>query len=151
MYATAPSWVLVASSHFFFIPISAYYLTGEYVCSALVTGTYVVSVAYHSTKPAYPFLLPLDVAFAQIGNLCAVYTTSQYLPYSLLPYSVFLGSALTIYYYGKHTQPLAWDPDLRISNWWHTFMHMMLGGTAGVSIFLSAAARKKAHQLSSSS
>jgi hypothetical protein len=147
MYATEPNWALVASSQFFLFPITAYYYTGEYVCSALVTGTYLVSMAYHSTKPRYPFLLSLDVMFAQIGNLCALYTTSQYLPYSLLPYSSFLGSALIIYYYGKSTASLAWDSDVAVSTWWHGFMHMMLGLSASLSILLSGAARKLPRQL----
>jgi len=104
-------------------------------------------MAYHSTKPTYPILLPLDVAFAQIGNLCAMYTASQY---PLFPYSMFLGSALVIYYHGKNTKTLAWDPDVNVSNWWHAFMHSMLGMTAGVSIFLSGAARRVHHANSNS-
>ena len=150
MYASAPSWMLVASSQFFLIPITTYYYTREYTCSALVMGTYLVSMAYHSTKPRFPILLPLDIMFAQIGHLCAVYTTLQYLPYSLLPYSSFLGSAVIIYYYGKSTSTLAWDPDIQVSNWWHAFMHGMLGLSAGVSILLSGAARKVHHANSSS-
>jgi len=141
---------LVASSHFFFIPITGYYLTGEYTCSALVTGTYLASIAYHATKPNYPLLLSLDVIFAQIGHLCAVYTTLQYLPYSLLPYSAFLSSAVIIYYYGKNTQTLAWDPDSSVSSGWHAVMHGLLGVSAGVSILLSGSARKAHHANSSS-
>ena len=144
-YATEPSWLLVASSHFFLIPTMGYYLTGEYVCCGLVTGIYLVSAAYHGTKPRYPLLLPLDVMFAHVGNLCALYTTSQYLPYSLLPYSSFLGSALLIYYYGKSTRTLAWDPDMKVSNWWHAFMHGMLGLSSGVSIYLAGKAARNAN------
>jgi hypothetical protein len=150
MYASAPSWVLVASSQFFLIPVTGYFLTREYTCSALVTGTYLVSMAYHATKPRYAFLLPLDIAFAQIGHLCAVYTTLQYLPFSLLPYSSFLSSALVIYYYGKSTSTLAWDPDAKVSEGWHAFMNGMLGFSAGVSIYLAGRAKQLHHASSSS-
>ena len=150
MYASAPNWTLVASSHFVLIPITGYYLTGEYTCSALITGTYLTSVAYHATKPRFPLLLSLDVIFAQVGHLCSVYTTLQYIPYSLLPYSAFLSSAVIIYYYGKATQTLAWDPDSDVSTGWHATMHALLGVSAGLSILLSGVARKTYHANSSS-
>ena len=150
MYASAPNWTLVASSQSFLIPITGYYLTREYTCSALIAGTYAVSMAYHATKPRYPILITLDIIFAQVGHLGSVYTTLQYLPYSLLPYSVFLSSAVIIYYHGKNTQTLAWDPNTDTATRWHAFMHAMLGMSAGVSIFLSGAARKVHHANSSS-
>jgi hypothetical protein len=146
-----PNWSLVASSQFFLIPMTGYFLTREYTCSALITGTYLVSMAYHGTKPRYPFLLPLDIMFAQIGHLCAVYTTPQYLPYSLLPYSSFLSSAVIIYYYGKSTSTLAWDPDEKVSTWWHVFMHGLLGVSSGLSICLAGRAKSSVNYHANSS
>jgi hypothetical protein len=146
VYATEPNWALVASSQLFLIPTLAYFLTGERICGALNVGIYLSSIAYHSTKPRYPIFLLADMVFAQTGNLCAIYTTAQWVPYSIPLYSVFLGSALTVYYYGRHTSSLAWDPDPKVATAWHITMHVILSGSAGMSIFLS-----KAHQLSSSS
>jgi hypothetical protein len=136
-YATEPCWALVGSSQFFLIPTLAYFLTGERVCGFVNVGIYLSSIAYHATKPKYPILLYADMVFAQAGNVCAIYTTSKYMPYSLPLYSVFLGSALTIYYYGRHTSSLAWDPDPNIATAWHATMHFILSGSAGLSILLA--------------
>ena len=145
-YATEPCWELVGSSQFFLIPTLSYFFTGERVCGFLNAGIYLTSIAYHATKPKYPFLLYADMVFAQTGNLCAIYTTTQWMPYSIPLYSVFLGSALTIYYYGRHTSSLAWDPNPKIATAWHATMHLILSGSAGLSILLA-----KSHHASSSS
>jgi hypothetical protein len=145
-YATEPCYPLVASSQLFLIPTLAYFLTGERICGFLNVGIYISSIAYHATKPKYPIFLYADMFFAQTGNLCAVYTTAQWIPYSIPLYSMFLGSALVIYYYGRHTSTLAWDPDQKVATAWHMVMHLILSGSAGMSILLA-----KAHQLSSSS
>ena len=145
-YATEPCYPLVVSSQLFLIPTLAYFLTGERICGVLNVGIYISSIAYHATKPKYPALLYADMLFAQTGNLCALYTTAQWIPYSIPLYSVFLGSALTIYYYGRHTSTLAWDPDKNVATAWHMVMHLILSGSAGMSILLA-----RAHHASSSS
>jgi hypothetical protein len=133
-----PNWALVASSHFFLIPSLSAIALRAYVPGGLVFATYLVSVAYHSTKPRFPWLLPIDVAFAHLANLVMVWTTAQWVPYSLPVYGLFLTCATTVYYYGQKHRCLAWDPEPAVSTRWHMFMHAFLGFSSAFSVMMAA-------------
>ena len=133
-----PNWALVASSHFFLIPSLSAISVGGYIPGGLVFGTYLVSSAYHATKPRIPWLLPIDVAFAHIAHGVMIWTTAQWMPYSLPVYACFLGCATTIYYYGQKYACLAWDPDPVVSTRWHAFMHAFLGLSSAFSVLMAA-------------
>jgi hypothetical protein len=104
----------------------------------LVFGTYMVSVAWHATKPRFQWLLPVDVSFAHIAHGVMVWTTAQWMPYSLPVYAAFLSCAMTIYYYGQKYDCLAWDPNPTVSTRWHAFMHMFLGLSSAFSVLMAA-------------
>ena len=132
-----PDWTLVATSHFILLPTIAYLNAHEYVCAGLVFGTYLTSIAHHSTKPAYPWVLYTDMTFVQIANLCALYTTMKSLPYSLPLYVCFLSCPLTVYYYGHRYSMFAWDPDPIISTRWHAFLQMFTSCSSTVCILVT--------------
>lgn len=133
-----PDWALVASSHFFLIPSLSAIAVRGYIPGGLVFGTYLVSVAYHSTKPRFSWMLPLDITFAHIAHGVMVWTTAQWMPYSLPVYALFLTSAVTIYYYGQKYTCLAWDADPVVSTRWHAFMHAFLGFSSAFSVLMAA-------------
>ena len=133
-----PNWALVGTSHFFLIPSFSALSVRGYIPGGLVFGTYLVSVAYHSTKPRFPWLLHLDVAFAHMAHLVMVWTTAQWMPYSLPVYGLFMTCATTIYYYGQKHACLAWDPNPVISTRWHGFMHAFLGLSSAFSVLMAA-------------
>lgn len=133
-----PNWALVASSHFFLIPSLSAISVGAYIPGGLVFGTYLVSSAYHATKPTFPWLLPLDIAFAHLAHLVMVWTTAQWAPYSLGVYATFIACATTIYYYGQKHDCLAWDPNPVASTRWHMFMHAFLGLSSAFSVLMAA-------------
>lgn len=133
-----PNWALVASSHFFIIPSFSAIAAGGYIPGGLVFGTYLVSVAYHSTKPTFPLLLNVDIAFAHLAHLVMVWTTAQWMPHSLPVYGLFMTCATTIYYYGHRYACLAWDPNPTISTRWHMFMHAFLGLSSAFSVLMAA-------------
>ena len=137
-----PNWALVASSHFFLIPsLSAIAVRGV-VPGLLVFGTYLTSVAWHATKPRFPVLLYVDVAFAHIAHLVMIWTTAQWLPYSIPVYILFLSCATITYYYGQKYTCLAWDPDHTTSTRWHAFMHAFLGLSSAFSVLMAATSGK---------
>jgi len=150
-----PNWALVASSHFFLIPSLSAISVGGYIPGGLVFGTYLVSVAYHSTKPRFSWILPVDIAFAHIAHGVMVWTTAQWMPYSLPVYALFLTSAVTIYYYGQKYTCLAWDADPAVSTRWHAFMHAFLGLSSAFSVLMAAKSGRNVlgffHHASSSS
>lgn len=133
-----PNWALAASSHFFLIPSLSAIAVGGYIPGGLVFGTYLVSVAYHSTKPRFPWLLSLDITFAHIAHGVMVWTTAQWMPYSLPLYIAFAACATTVYYYGHRHKCLAWDSDPVVSTQWHAFMHMFLGLSSAFSVLMAA-------------
>lgn len=134
-----PNWGLAASSHFFLIPSLSAISVGGYIPGGLVFGTYLVSVAYHSTKPRFPWLLNLDIAFAHIAHIVMVWTSAQWAPYSLGVYACFMTCALSIYYYGQKYECFAWDCDPVVSTRWHMFMHAFLGLSSAFSVLMAAA------------
>ena len=101
-------------------------------------GTYVVSSIYHATKPRFSWILPVDIAFAHIAHLVMVWTTAQWMPYSLPVYAAFMTCATTVYYYGHRYTCLAWDPDPVVSTRWHAFMHAFLGLSSAFSVLMAA-------------
>ena len=132
-----PDWVLVGTSHFILLPVIAYLNSREWVCAGLVFGTYLSSIVHHSTKPFSTVILYTDMAFAQIANLCAVYTTLTWVPYSIPLYLCFLSCPLTIHYYGHRHNILGWDPDPTVSTWWHAFLHAFTSLASTLSILLA--------------
>jgi hypothetical protein len=150
-----PNWALVASSHFFLIPSLSAIAGGGLIPGWLVFGTYLTSVAWHATKPRFSWLLPLDIAFAHIGNAMMLWTTAQWVPYSLPVYGLFLGCATIVYYYGQKYTCLAWDPDPVVSTRWHAFMHGFLGLSSAFSVLMAARSGNNVlgffHQANSSS
>lgn len=133
-----PDWTLVASSHFFLIPSLSAIAVRGYIPGGLVFGTYVVSSIYHATKPRFSWILPVDIAFAHIAHLVMVWTTAQWMPYSLPVYAAFMTCATTVYYYGHRYTCLAWDPDPVVSTRWHAFMHAFLGLSSAFSVMMAA-------------
>ena len=133
-----PDWTLVASSHFFLIPSLSAIAVRGYIPGGLVFGTYVVSSLYHATKPRFSWILPVDIAFAHIAHLVMVWTTAQWMPYSLPVYAAFMTCATTVYYYGHRYTCLAWDPDPVVSTRWHAFMHAFLGLSSAFSVMMAA-------------
>jgi len=127
----------VASSHFILLPVFAYLNSREYVCAGLVFGTYLTSVVHHSTKPMSTAVLYTDMTFAQIANLCAVYTSIQWAPYSIPLYLCFLACPLTVHYYGHRHKILSWDPDPAVSTWWHAFLHGFTSTASTLSILMA--------------
>jgi hypothetical protein len=150
-----PNWALVASSHFFLIPSFSAIAVCGYIPGGLVFGTYLVSVVYHATKPRFPWLLPIDIAFAHIAHFVMVWTTAQWVPYSIGIYVAFISCATSIYYYGQKYQCLAWDPNPTVSTQWHSFMHMFLGLSSAFSVLMAAKSGRNVlgffHHASSSS
>jgi len=134
-----PDWVLVATSHFILLPVIAYLNSREYTCAGLVFGTYVSSILHHSTKPMSAVILYADVVFAQVANLCAIYTTLRWIPYSIPIYVCFLACPLTIHYYGYRHGILGWDSDVSVSTRWHAFLHAFTSLTSMLSILLADA------------
>lgn len=132
-----PDWVLVGTSHFILLPAIAYLNSREWVCAGLIFGTYLSSVAHHSTKPLSTVILYTDMAFAQIANLCAVYTTLQWVPFSIPLYLCFLSCPLIVHYYGHRHSILGWDPDPAVSTWWHAFLHAFTSLSSTLSILLA--------------
>jgi len=132
-----PDWVLVGTAHFILLPVAAYLNSGEYVCAGLVFGTYLSSVIHHATKPMSTMVLYTDMTFAQIANLCAVYTSLQWVPFSIPLYLCFLACPLTIHYYGHQHKKLGWDPDPVVSTWWHGFLHIFTSLASMLSILLA--------------
>ena len=137
MYSTEPSLILTSSSHFFIVPSLFAFSIGAYIPGSLVFGTYLVSTAYHMTKPRFTWLLNLDIAFAHIAHCTMIWTTLQWLPYSLPIYGMFLSCALITYYYGKQYRCLAWDSNQKTATYWHAFMHGFLGLSAGFSVAMA--------------
>ena len=142
MYASSPNLALAASSHFFLIPSFSAFLVGAYLPGGLVFGTYLVSVAYHTTKPRFPWLLHLDIAFAHVGHAVMIWTTAQWLPYSLPIYALFFSCAMITYYYGRAYQCLAWDPNPKVATWWHMFMHGFLGLSSAFSVLMAPVSKR---------
>lgn len=101
-------------------------------------GTYLVSSAYHGTKPRFSWMLPVDIAFAHIAHGVMVWTTAQWMPYSLPIYVAFLACAGIIYYYGHRYACLAWDTDPVVATRWHMFMHAFLGLSSAFSVLMAA-------------
>jgi hypothetical protein len=134
-----PNWALAASSHFFLIPSLSAISFGGYIPGGIVFGTYLVSVAYHSTKPRFPWLLNLDIIFAHLAHITMMWTTAQWMPYSLPVYALFLSCAAITYYYGQTYECLAWDPNPVVSTRWHAFMHGFLGLSSAFSVLMAAA------------
>ena len=133
-----PNWALVASSHFFLIPSFSAIAVRGFIPGGLVFGTYLVSSTYHATKPRFPWMLPVDIAFAHIAHAVMVWTTAQWMPYSLPIYVSFLACAGIIYYYGHRYTCLAWDTDPVVSTRWHMFMHAFLGLSSAFSVLMAA-------------
>lgn len=140
-----PDWTLVATSHFILLPTIAYLNAREYVCAALVFGTYLTSIAHHSTKPAYTWVLYTDMTFVQIANLCALYTTMKSLPYSIPLYLSFLSCPLTVYYYGHRHSIFAWDPNPVISTRWHAFIHIFASCSCMITIIFTTLTQAPEH------
>lgn len=132
-----PDWVLVGTSHFILLPFAAYVYSHEHVCAGLIFGTYVSSILHHSTKPISTVILYTDMTFAQIANLCAVYTSLKWAPYSIPLYLCFLACPLTVHYYGYQHKILGWDSDPAVSTWWHGFLHAFTSLTSTLSILLA--------------
>lgn len=105
-------------------------------------GTYLTSVVYHATKPRFPWMLPIDIAFAHFAHGVMVWTTAQWMPYSLPIYAAFAACATTIYYYGQRNACLAWDADPVVSTRWHAFMHSFLALSSAFSVIMASKSGK---------
>ena len=118
-----PNPSLVFSSLFLATPGFFFTMKGEPIGALISFACSLASIAWHSTKPAYPLLLTIDIILGNTTALLAAHTATRALPYSIIPGTLFVVGGAVLYWYGKMHSCFVWDPDFRRATRWHMYMH----------------------------
>ena len=119
-----PNPVLVGSSVFITLPAVLYFQQEQYIRGSIILACSAVSIAWHSTKPRYNWILIADMILANTMAVLAAESAMMSLPYSAIPFSLFMAKALILYYYGYQNACFCWNPDVAISTRWHAWLHI---------------------------